>query len=62
MDIRQDARWTYCRYRDTGGKMHELRSRFFVGADGKTGFTRKNYLEPLGVQMEQAHKYASVAM
>jgi hypothetical protein len=28
-----------------------------VGADGKTGFTRKNYLEPLGIRMEQAHQY-----
>ncbi|KAL5358318.1 hypothetical protein BJX96DRAFT_182823 [Aspergillus floccosus] len=56
MDIWQDAEWTYCQYRDIDGEIHKLRSRFFVGADGKTGFTRKNYLEPLGIQMEQAHE------
>ncbi|KAL2825362.1 hypothetical protein BDW59DRAFT_161839 [Aspergillus cavernicola] len=55
MEIQQDAEWTCCRYRDIDGEIHNLRSRFFVGADGKTGFTRKNYLEPLGIQMEQAH-------
>ncbi|KAL2837464.1 hypothetical protein BJY01DRAFT_251424 [Aspergillus pseudoustus] len=54
MEIRQDAEWTYCRYRDEHGELHALRSRFFVGADGKTGFTRKNYLEPLGIHMERA--------
>ncbi|KAL3455996.1 hypothetical protein BJX64DRAFT_297100 [Aspergillus heterothallicus] len=53
--IEQDADWTYCRYRDENGEDHGIRSRFFVGADGKTGFTRKNYLEPLGIRMEQAH-------
>ncbi|KAL3447442.1 hypothetical protein BJX65DRAFT_97666 [Aspergillus insuetus] len=56
MDIKQDDEWTYCRYRDVDGEEHAIRSRFFVGADGKTGFTRKNYLEPLGIRMEQAHQ------
>ncbi|KAL2835877.1 hypothetical protein BJY01DRAFT_252315 [Aspergillus pseudoustus] len=55
MEISQDLQWTYCRYRDQDGQVHALRSRFFVGADGKTGFTRKNYLEPLGIRMEPAH-------
>ncbi|KAJ5082897.1 hypothetical protein N7532_011940 [Penicillium argentinense] len=31
-------------------------SCFFVGADWKTGFTRKQYLEPKGIIMEQAHQ------
>ncbi|KAL4770008.1 hypothetical protein BDW60DRAFT_218346 [Aspergillus nidulans var. acristatus] len=56
MDIHQDDEWTYCKYRDAGGEDHKLRSWFFVGADGKTGYTKKQYLEPLGIRMEQAHK------
>jgi 2-polyprenyl-6-methoxyphenol hydroxylase-like FAD-dependent oxidoreductase len=54
--IRQDADWTYCTYRHSNGDAHKLKSRFFVGADGKTGYTRKNYLETLGIRMEQAHE------
>lgn len=46
----------YCQYRDAEGDEHTIKSRFLVGADGKTGFTRKNFLEPLGVRMEQAHQ------
>ncbi|KAL4941279.1 hypothetical protein BDV06DRAFT_229833 [Aspergillus oleicola] len=53
--ISQDDEWTYCHYIDEQGLTHRVRSRFFVGADGKTGFTRKNYLEPLGVHMEFAN-------
>lgn len=56
VEIQQDDDWTYCRYRGLDGELRSIRSRFFVGADGKTGFTRKNYLEPLGIQMEQAHE------
>ncbi|RDW94158.1 putative monooxygenase [Aspergillus mulundensis] len=55
VEIQQDDQWTYCRYRDEAGEIRSIRSRFLVGADGKTGFTRKNYLEPLGIQMLQAH-------
>ncbi|THC90001.1 hypothetical protein EYZ11_010546 [Aspergillus tanneri] len=40
MDIQQGAEWSYWQYRDIGGEIHKLMSRFFVGADGKTGFTR----------------------
>lgn len=60
VEIQQDEDWTYCRYRDQDGEVRSIRSRFFVGADGKTGFTRKNYLEPLGIQMEQAHEYSQI--
>ncbi|KAL4989110.1 hypothetical protein BDW68DRAFT_196176 [Aspergillus falconensis] len=55
VEIQQDDDWTYCRYRCLDGKLRAIRSRFLVGADGKTGFTRKNYLEPLGIRREQAH-------
>ncbi|KAL4911122.1 hypothetical protein BDW74DRAFT_172576 [Aspergillus multicolor] len=54
--LAEDENWTYCHYRDAqgAGATRRVRARFFVGADGKTGFTRKNYLEPLGVKMEFA--------
>ncbi|KAL5000536.1 hypothetical protein BDV10DRAFT_200039 [Aspergillus recurvatus] len=55
VEIQQDDNWTYCRYRGLDGELRSIRSRFLVGADGKTGFTRKNYLEPLGIRMEQIH-------
>ncbi|KAL5042189.1 hypothetical protein BDW71DRAFT_217120 [Aspergillus fruticulosus] len=56
VEIQQDDDWTYCRYRCLDGELRAIRSRFLVGADGKTGFTRKNYLEPLGIRREQAHE------
>ncbi|KAL3447764.1 hypothetical protein BJX65DRAFT_307818 [Aspergillus insuetus] len=52
--LSEDEDWTYCHYLDSKGTTHCIRSRFFVGADGKTGFTRKMYLEPLGIQMNFA--------
>ncbi|KAL4756698.1 putative monooxygenase [Aspergillus foveolatus] len=56
VEIQQDDDWTYCQSRGLDGELRSIRSRFFVGADGKTGFTRKIYLEPLGIQMEQTHE------
>lgn len=55
--LSESEEWTYCEYTDAEGKTHHIRSKFFVGADGKTGYTRKRYLEPKGIQMERAHKY-----
>ncbi|KAJ5679746.1 hypothetical protein N7462_007990 [Penicillium macrosclerotiorum] len=46
---------TLCQYRDSEGATHQIKSQFFIGADGKTGFTRKHYLESRGILMEQAH-------
>lgn len=57
-EISEDNNYTYSRYQDVNGTTHTIKSRFFIGADGKTGFTRKNYLEPLGIHMEQAHQYS----
>lgn len=54
--LSEDGQGTLCQYRDATGKEHQIRSRFFIGADGKTGFTRKQYLEPRGILMEQAHQ------
>ncbi|KAL4894483.1 hypothetical protein BDV59DRAFT_207101 [Aspergillus ambiguus] len=52
-DLREDDHWTYCTYQDVEGTQHKIRALFFVGADGKTGFTRKRYLEAKGVRMEK---------
>jgi 2-polyprenyl-6-methoxyphenol hydroxylase-like FAD-dependent oxidoreductase len=51
--IEEDKDWVYCWYSDVLGSQEKIRSRFLVGCDGKTGFTRKSYLEPKGVLMEQ---------
>jgi 2-polyprenyl-6-methoxyphenol hydroxylase-like FAD-dependent oxidoreductase len=51
--ISEDTEWVYATYADKDGNEHRLRGKFLVGADGKTGFTRKKYLEPKGVKMEQ---------
>jgi 2-polyprenyl-6-methoxyphenol hydroxylase-like FAD-dependent oxidoreductase len=55
--LSENKEWTYCEYTDSEGNTRRIRSKFFVGADGKTGYTRKKYLEPKGIQMERAHKY-----
>ncbi len=52
--ISEDDDWVYSEYTDKDGKKRSVRSRFLVGADGKTGFTRKRYLEPRGIKLEQA--------
>ena len=54
--ISEEGDHVYSRYLDAQGLAHNLKSRFLVGADGKTGYTRKNFLEPLGVRMEQTHQ------
>jgi 2-polyprenyl-6-methoxyphenol hydroxylase-like FAD-dependent oxidoreductase len=58
--LSEDKDGTLCVYRDSQGKERKIKSRFFVGADGKTGFTRKQYLESRGIVMEQAHQYAAL--
>lgn len=51
LSISEDEDWVYVRYTDKDGQEHRIRSRFFVGADGKTGYTRKCYLEPRGISI-----------
>lgn len=51
--ICEEDDWVYCRYSDASGAERSIRGRFLVGADGKTGFTRKKYLEPKGVDLER---------
>lgn len=50
--IEEDADWVYAKYTDDMGTERSIRGKFFVGADGKTGYTRKRYLEPKGVSMQ----------
>jgi 2-polyprenyl-6-methoxyphenol hydroxylase-like FAD-dependent oxidoreductase len=54
--ISEDDDYVYVTYTNMKGEVQRLRSKFFVGADGKTGFTRKNYLEPKGITMEKDEK------
>ncbi|KAK5722044.1 hypothetical protein LTR17_014480 [Elasticomyces elasticus] len=40
-------------YTDAQGATRKLCGAFLVGADGKTGYVRKRYLEPKGVRLER---------
>ncbi|MCJ1244020.1 hypothetical protein MMC30_001217 [Trapelia coarctata] len=51
--IDEDQDWVYTDYTNPEGQKCRVRSKFLVGADGKTGFTRKRYLEPKGIHMER---------
>ena len=53
VSIREDNDFVYVEYTSVDGTLRKMRSRFMVGADGKTGYTRKKYLEPKGIIMEQ---------
>jgi 2-polyprenyl-6-methoxyphenol hydroxylase-like FAD-dependent oxidoreductase len=54
--ISEDEDFCYVSYTDGIGQMRSIRAKFLVGADGKTGFTRKHYLEPKGITMEKDEK------
>ena len=56
LSISEDEDWVYVSYTNKDGQERRIRSRFLVGADGKTGFTRKRYLEPQGIYMEKVHQ------
>lgn len=51
-EIQEDQNWVRVKYTNDRGEEHWIRGKFLVGADGKTGFTRKRYLEPKGVILE----------
>lgn len=51
--ISEDEDYVYVSYTDNAGQSRKIRAKFMVGADGKTGFTRKQYLEPKGISMEK---------
>lgn len=52
--IEEDEDYVTVGYTDATGLKRELRAPLIVGADGKTGFVRKNYLEPKDIVMESS--------
>jgi 2-polyprenyl-6-methoxyphenol hydroxylase-like FAD-dependent oxidoreductase len=54
--ICEDDSWVYATYRDSTGAEKQVQAKFLVVADGKTGYTRKQYLEPKGIRLEWAEK------
>lgn len=52
--IWEDNDFAYAEYVDKDGQRRRVRSKFFVGADGKTGYTRKHYMEPQGISMDRS--------
>ena len=56
--ISEDADHVYVDYKDSSGGERRIRAKFLVGADGKTGFVRKKYLESRGVLMEKDNRQA----
>ena len=54
--IEEDKNHVFVQYTSKDGQLRTLRARFLVGADGKTGYVRKKYLEPKGIAMEKNPK------
>lgn len=50
--IEEDSESVTVQYEDSQKHSKTIRGRFLVGADGKTGFVRKKYLEPRGITMD----------
>ncbi|KAJ9603784.1 hypothetical protein H2200_011970 [Cladophialophora chaetospira] len=57
VNIEEDSQWIYAKYAGDNGTERRIRGKFLVGADGKTGFIRKHYLEPKGVLLEMVPGY-----
>ena len=51
-NILEDSDFVYADYQDASGQQKRIKGRFLVGADGKTGFVRKKYLEPKAITMD----------
>ncbi|KAH8585709.1 hypothetical protein B0O99DRAFT_657166 [Bisporella sp. PMI_857] len=56
-NVREDTDSIYVTYSSPGSVSRSIRAKFLVGADGKTGFVRKRYLEPKGIIMEKSPKF-----
>ena len=52
--VNEDEYYAYVEYVDAQGSTHRIKAPFLVGADGKTGYVRKMYLEPRGIVMEKS--------
>ncbi|KIW97245.1 uncharacterized protein Z519_02637 [Cladophialophora bantiana CBS 173.52] len=55
--VEEDKDFVRAQYIDNNGIQRTIQGKFFVGADGKTGFTRKRYLEPKGVLLQTLSGY-----
>lgn len=44
------------KYTNADGQETSIRGKFLVGADGKTGYVRKKYLEPRGITMDKCER------
>jgi len=51
--ISEDSHRVCVEYTSAQGETRRLAGDFLVGADGKTGYVRKKYLEPKGVHLER---------
>ena len=58
--IEEENQSVRVRYVDPAGSQKVVEGKFLIGADGKTGFVRKNYLEPRGILLESIPGYATV--
>ena len=61
MSIEENAEVVKVAYNDAQGVTRQIRAQYLVGADGKTGYVRKRYLEPKGIVMEKCEGYACCA-
>lgn len=51
--VTEDENSVIVQYTTSSGDSKNIRGKFLVGADGKTGFVRKKYLEPQGIILEK---------
>ncbi|KAL2431441.1 hypothetical protein ABEF95_008940 [Exophiala dermatitidis] len=54
--VSEDSESVQVTYQDGQGQTRQLKASFLVGADGKTGYVRKKYLEPKGIIMEKCEQ------
>ena len=54
--VSEDDHLVTAEYCDGKGEIRKLSARFLVGADGKTGYVRKRYLEPKGIILEKCQQ------
>lgn len=59
VSITEDEYRVQADYIDHHGSRKQISAPFLVGADGKTGYVRKNYLEPRGISLDRCRGYVS---
>lgn len=57
VSIEESAEAVTVSYLDVEGTTKRISAPYLVGADGKTGYVRKKFLEPKGVVMEKCEGY-----